>query len=79
MSAATQIATKDLRLRVRDRSFFILGVIAPLSLAVILNFVFGDTFTDSSFDLEYGLVDQDQSEEGASEHGRRRSASHPGQ
>lgn len=59
MSAATQIAAKDLRLRVRDRSVFILGLVAPLALALIFNAIFGSAFTTGQVDLNYGLVDLD--------------------
>ena len=58
MGAATRIASKDLKLRVRDRSAFIIGIFAPLALALIFNVVFGGAF-DGELDLEYGIVDQD--------------------
>ena len=63
MSAATQIAGKDLRLRLRDRSAIIIGIIAPLVLAFVFNLIFG-SFGDSAagLDLEYGMVDLDQSD-----------------
>ncbi|MGC2240222.1 MAG: ABC transporter permease [Acidimicrobiia bacterium] len=61
MSAATQIAAKDLKLRIRDRSVFILGLVAPLALALIFNAIFGNTFTTGQVDLNYGLVDLDGS------------------
>lgn len=62
MGAATQIAGKDLKLRIRDRSAIILGVIAPLFLAFIFNAIFGSAFADESFDLAYGVVDLDESQ-----------------
>lgn len=63
MRSANRIALKDLKLRIRDRSAIILGVVAPLALAFILNLVFGDAFdTSGGLGLEYGLVDQDRSE-----------------
>lgn len=63
MTAATKIAAKDLKLRVRDRSAFIFGVIAPLVLAFVFNLVFGGAFDPTTaFGLEYGMVDMDQSE-----------------
>jgi len=63
VSAALLIATKDLKLRIRDRSFIILGIIAPFTLALIFNIVFGSTFDPSSgLGLELGVVDLDQSE-----------------
>ena len=62
MGAATRIALKDLRLRIRDRSAIIIGIVAPLALAVIFNFVFGDAFDPSEgLDLRYGVVDLDDS------------------
>jgi ABC-2 type transport system permease protein len=59
---ATRIATKDLKLRIRDRSAFILGIFAPLVLAVIFNFVFGSALNAESLDLRFGFVDLDDSE-----------------
>jgi ABC-2 type transport system permease protein len=59
---ATRIATKDLKLRIRDRSAFILGIFAPLILAIIFKFVFGAAFSADSLDLRFGFVDFDQSE-----------------
>lgn len=61
MGAAVRIAVKDLRLRVRDRSVFILGIVAPLALALIFNVVFGGA-TSGTLGLEYGMVDLDGSE-----------------
>ena len=63
MSAAAQIAVKDLKLRVRDRSAFIFGIVAPLVLAFVFNLVFGSVFdATTGLGLEYGMVDLDQSE-----------------
>jgi ABC-2 type transport system permease protein len=62
LGAALLIAAKDLRLRVRDRSAFILGIIAPLTLAFIFNAVFGSAASGAGLGLEYGLVDLDGSE-----------------
>ncbi|MFV1961992.1 MAG: ABC transporter permease [Acidimicrobiia bacterium] len=63
MSAATQIAGKDLKLRLRDRSAFIFGIIAPLVLAFVFNLVFGSAFdATTGLGLDYGMVDLDQSE-----------------
>lgn len=61
MSAVTRIAVKDLRLRVRDRSAIITGIIAPLFLAFVFQLVFGGAFSQS-LDLEFGLVDLDGSD-----------------
>lgn len=60
------IAAKDLRLRMRDRSFFIIGVVAPLALAFIFNATFGSALSSGNLDLEFGLVDRDGSEVSAS-------------
>jgi linearmycin/streptolysin S transport system permease protein len=63
VSAATQIAGKDLKLRLRDRSAFIFGIIAPLVLAFVFNLVFGSAFdATTGLGLEYGMVDLDHSE-----------------
>jgi ABC-2 type transport system permease protein len=62
MGAATLIAGKDLRLRVRDRSAFIMGIVTPLALAYIFHLVFGGTFTAEALDLEVGLVDLDNTQ-----------------
>lgn len=61
MRAALRIATKDLKLRLRDRSVVILGVITPLVLSYILSVVFGPVVGGPGLDLRYGFVDQDQS------------------
>ena len=62
MRAALLIASKDLRLRVRDRSAIILGVIAPLSLAFVFNLIFGDNLAGTAgFHPVYAVVDDDQS------------------
>ena len=58
MPAALRIALKDLKLRVRDKSLFILGIITPLALAFIFNLVFGGADAEQ-LDLRYGLVDLD--------------------
>ncbi len=65
MGAATRIATKDLKLRIRDKSAFILGILAPLVLAFIFNFVFGSGL-EGNLDLQYGIVDEDNTEISAS-------------
>lgn len=62
MGAALRIAAKDLKLRVRDRSAFILGILAPLVLAYIFYLVFGPAATGQGLNLEYGLVDEDRSQ-----------------
>lgn len=62
MGAALRIAAKDLKLRVRDRSAFILGILAPLVLAYIFYLVFGSATSVEGLGLTYGLVDEDGSE-----------------
>lgn len=62
MAATLQIALKDLKLRIRDRSALIIGVVAPLSLAFIFNLVFGGATSGSGLGLEYGMVDNDGSD-----------------
>ncbi len=62
MGAAGRIAVKDLKLRVRDRSAFIIGIIAPLALAYIFYLIFGGALGAQSIDLQFGLVDQDSTE-----------------
>jgi ABC-2 type transport system permease protein len=57
---AIVIGLKDLRLRLRDRSAIIIAFIAPLVLATIISFAFGNE--DQPFETTYGLVDLDQSE-----------------
>ena len=62
MPAALRIAGKDLKLRARDRSVFIIGIGAPLMLAFIFDLIFGGAFAAGGLTLEYGLVDEDRSE-----------------
>lgn len=51
------ITLKDLRLRIRDKSFFIIGLLAPLALAFIFNTVFGSAFSDEGDSgPEFGIV-----------------------
>lgn len=62
MPASLRIAGKDLRLRIRDRSAFILGILAPLVLSYIFFLVFGPATTGQGLGLEFGVVDEDRSE-----------------
>jgi ABC-2 type transport system permease protein len=64
--AALRIAGKDLKLRIRDRSVLILGILAPLVLSYIFFLVFGPATSGEGIGLEYGLVDDDQSQVSAS-------------
>jgi ABC-2 type transport system permease protein len=64
--AALRIAGKDLRLRIRDKSALILGILAPLVLSYIFFLVFGPAASGEGVGLAYGLVDEDQSDISAS-------------
>ncbi len=57
MAASLDIAWKDLRQRVRDRSAILLAVVVPLVLAGIFSLLFGPAETPRPFD--YAVVDQD--------------------
>ncbi len=61
MRATWRIAIKDLSLRLRDRSVFIIGLIAPLALAYIFSLVFGGSLNDvgEQITLEMGAVIED--------------------
>lgn len=61
MRQMLRIAAKDLKQRVRDRSVFIVGIIAPGLLALIFTFAFGDALdpSGSGFQATYGFVDLD--------------------
>lgn len=55
--AASRIARKDLRQRIRDRSAVLLAVVLPLALAAIFDVVFGPATEQRPF--TYVVVDQD--------------------
>ncbi len=60
MRAALIIARKELAQRLRDRSFFIIGIIAPFALAFIFNLVLGNVVgPDGDVSFDFGLVDED--------------------
>ena len=59
MRQAWKIAAKDIKLRVRDRSAFIVGIIAPLGLAAIFSSIF-NPIEDFDFSATYAVVDEDQ-------------------
>lgn len=61
MGAAWRIAGKDLLLRMRDRSAFIIGIAVPLLLAFVFNLVFGGAFGDDAI-ATMGLANGDQGE-----------------
>ncbi|HSF84844.1 MAG TPA: ABC transporter permease [Acidimicrobiia bacterium] len=56
MRAAIQIALKDLRQRMRDRSAIMLGIIAPLGLAFIFSLIIPDI---DDINVGLGVVDAD--------------------
>jgi ABC-2 type transport system permease protein len=58
MRNALLIAGKDLRRRLRDRSAYIVGIIAPLGLAAIFSFVF-NPLSNATFTATFGVVDND--------------------
>jgi ABC-2 type transport system permease protein len=58
--AALIIARRELAQRLRDRTFFIIGIAAPLILAVIFNLVLGNVIgANVSVTFDFGLVDED--------------------
>ena len=58
--ALRTITGKDLRQRLRDKSFFLLGIATPLALAFVLNLVFGD-LSEGELEVTIGVVDADES------------------
>jgi ABC-2 type transport system permease protein len=61
VTAAFLIAAKDLRLRMRDRSAFVLGILAPLGLALIFGQILPD-FGGGEFVIDVAVVDDDGSD-----------------
>ena len=61
MGPTLTIAAKDLTQRTRDRSIFIIGIVAPLVLAAVFNLVFGGGLNDvgDNITLSMGIVDDD--------------------
>ena len=62
MRAAFRIARKDITLRVRDRSAFIWGIIAPLGLAIVFSLLLGGVTGSDSLDVTYAVADEDGGE-----------------
>jgi ABC-2 type transport system permease protein len=60
--AALRIARKDITLRVRDRSAFIWGIIAPLGLAIVFSLLLGGVTGGDSLDVTYAVADEDGGE-----------------
>lgn len=58
MRAALVVASNDLRRRLRDRTFYIQGIAAPLVLAAIIGLAFGNGF---SFKATIAIADADGS------------------
>lgn len=66
MRAAWVIFTKDVRVQLRNRTVLILGFVAPLTLAVVLNLVFGGMGDpDAPVTFDAAVVDLDGGEEAA--------------
>lgn len=59
MHAVLTILAKDLRLRLRDRSAFVVGVLTPFGLAFVLNLILGGV---DDFSAHFGVVDDDHGE-----------------
>lgn len=57
MGAALVVAGKDLRQRRRDRTAFIVGILAPLVLAGLISLAFGRSGLE--FEATFAVVDQD--------------------
>jgi ABC-2 type transport system permease protein len=57
MQPSLVIAGKDLKQRARDRTAYIVGIIAPLALAAIMSLAFGRS--DQPFHATYAVVDLD--------------------
>jgi ABC-2 type transport system permease protein len=59
MRRALAIAAKDLRLRIRDRSAFIIGFLVPFGLAGILSLTLSDVDDEGEFSATFTVVDLD--------------------
>lgn len=61
MRSVLTVAVKDLAQRARDRSIFVIGIVAPLALAAVFNLVFGGGINDvgQNITLSMGVVDAD--------------------
>ena len=57
MALIFTIAAKDFRQRLRDRSAFIIGIVAPLLLAGIISAAIGSSFT--KFHATFAVADLD--------------------
>jgi len=61
---AVTIALKDLRQRIRDRSAFLWGIVAPFGLAFIFSMILGGVADTSNLDVTYAVADLDGGEMG---------------
>lgn len=61
MQTAWTIASKDLKERLRDRSAYVIGIIAPLAMALIFGFAL-NPLKSFEFSATYAVVDLDQSD-----------------
>jgi len=61
MGPVLTVAAKDLAQRTRDRSIFIIAIVAPLALAAVFNLVFGGGINDvgENITFDMGVVDDD--------------------
>lgn len=59
LRAAALIAANDLRRRLRNRAFLLQAFVGPIVMSVLISLAFGSGF---GFDLEIGLVTEDESE-----------------
>ena len=59
MHAVLTILAKDLRLRLRDRSALVVGVLTPFGLAFVLNLILGGV---DDFSADFAVVDDDHGE-----------------
>jgi ABC-2 type transport system permease protein len=59
MRRALSIAAKDLRLRIRDRSAFIIGFLVPFGLAGILSLTLSDVDDEGEFTASFAVVNLD--------------------
>jgi len=59
MRAAVLISLKDLRQRMRDRSAFLWGIVAPLGLAAIFSLILGGVADPETIDVSFAVADED--------------------
>lgn len=62
MRRALAIAAKDLRLRIRDRSAFIIGFLVPFGLAGIFSLTLADVDDQGDLSVTFAVVDLDREE-----------------